>query len=61
MPDKSRQDENVLIRDYEGVRQCCTENFWMYSITLTVNRVVSDDIFLTTTLHQAGKVMTREV
>lgn len=27
----------------------------------TVNNVVSDDIYLTTTLHQAGKVKTWEV
>lgn len=60
MPDKRRLQENVLIRNYEGIRQCFTENFWMYSITLTANRIVSKTIFLTSTLHQAGKVMTWE-
>lgn len=61
MPDNRRLHENVLIRNHEGISQCCTENFWMYSITLTANRLVSETIFLTSTLHQAGKVMTWEV
>lgn len=35
MPDKSRQDGNLLIKDSEGIRQCYSENFSMYSVTLT--------------------------
>lgn len=56
MPGKRWLHENVLIRDYEGIRQCCTKNFWMYSVTLTANKLVSENIFLTSTLHQAGRL-----